>query len=81
MLNDILFWLQYDFDLMHTAFIVLSRPESNMLKNLPNMLPGISLKFHIIIMLLSLPIMVLHYAPKLLKILSIVIWPAPNMPA
>jgi len=40
-----------------------SRPESNMLKNLPKMLPGISQKFH-------LPC--LHYAPNLPKILSIV---------
>ena len=34
-----------------------SRAESNMLKNLPKMLPGISPKIHLLIMLLSAPIM------------------------
>ena len=36
---------------------LMCRPESNMLKSLSKMLPGISPKFHLYIMLLSVPIM------------------------
>ena len=48
-----------------------SRPESNMLKKLPKMLTGISQKFHLLCF--SVLLLCLHYAPKLPKILSIVI--------
>ena len=49
---------------------IISRPESNVLKNLPKMLPGISQKFHLLCF--SVFLLCLHYAPKLPTILSIV---------
>ena len=48
------------------------RPESNMLKNLPKMLPGISQKFHLLCFSSSVFLLCLHFAPKLPTILSIV---------
>ena len=52
-------------------YTVDDRPESNMLKNLPKMLPGISQKFHL--SCFSVFLLCLHYAPKLPTILSIVL--------
>ena len=46
-----------------------SRPESNMLKNLPKMLPGISQKLHLLCF--SVFLSCLHYAPKLLIAVTI----------
>ena len=49
--------------------ISAGRPESNMLKNLPKMLPGISQNVHLFCF--SVFLLCLHYAPKLPSILSI----------
>ena len=49
---------------------LITRPESNMLKNLPKMLPGIFLKIHLLCF--SVFLLCLHYTPKLPIILSIV---------
>ena len=50
--------------------LALAKPESNMLKNLPKILSGISHKFHLLCF--SVFLLCLHYSPKLPTILSIV---------